>query len=51
MTFGLILSLANDNISIPFVPLTPIEEIDFVCEQQCAEKSSNRIKFIFGLTF
>jgi hypothetical protein len=51
ITFGLSLALAGEDISIPMVPLTPSEEIDFIYEQQNAKISSTRIKFILGLTF
>ena len=51
VTFGLSLAFAGDNISIPFIPLTPREEIDFIYEQQNAEISSTRVKLILGLTF
>jgi hypothetical protein len=51
ITFGLSLALAGEDISIPMIPLTPSEEIDFIYEQQNAEISSTRIKFILGLTF
>ena len=51
VTFGLSLAFASDNISIPMIPLTPSEEIDFIYQQQYAEISSFRIKLILGLTF
>jgi hypothetical protein len=51
LTFGLSFAFASDNISVPLVPITPNEDIDFIFQQQNAEISSFRIKFILGLTF
>jgi hypothetical protein len=51
VTFGLSFAFAKDEISVPLVPITPSEEIDFIFQQQNAEISSTRIKFILGLTF
>lgn len=51
VTFGLSFAFARDDISVPLVPVTPSEEIDFIFQQQNAEISSMRIKFILGLTF
>lgn len=51
ITFGLSLAVAGDDISVPMIPLTPSEEIDFIYQQQNAEISSLRLKFILGLTF
>lgn len=51
ITFGLSLALAGDEISIPMIPLTPNDEIEFIYALQNAEISSLRLKFILGLTF
>jgi len=51
ITFGLSLGVANDDLSIPLVPLSPSDEINIIFQQQNAKFSSLRLKFIFGLTF
>ena len=51
VTFGLSFAFASDNISIPIAPIIPNEDINFIFQQQNAEISSFRIKFILGLTF
>lgn len=51
LTFGLSLAFAGDDISIPILPLSESEDVDFVFQQQTAKISSLRLKFILGLAF
>ena len=51
LTFGFSLAFAGDDITIPILPLSESEDVDFVFEQQSAKISSFRLKFILGLAF
>ena len=51
LTFGLSLSFAGDEVSIPILPLSESEDVDFVFQQQSASVTALRLKLIIGLAF
>ena len=51
ITFGTALSFGNDEVTIPVVPIIPLEKLDRIIDNQAAELNTFRLKLILGLTF
>ena len=51
ITFGTALSFGNDEVTLPVVPIIPLEKLDRIIDNQAAELNTFRLKLILGVTF